>query len=955
MIAALRAILLLLCLYSTTAAAFHAEVNQLTQPQQAKQKLQQLYVQIVPADITLDDLLSDPAYHHSFHLLTDADKVLFSEQQAVWFFARLENKSSRSVTTLLEYDFPLADKIEIYQVNRQTQDIQLLSRSGNDYPFSERKLPYRSFVTTLNLTAASDTDIYIRVQDAAIIPSEVILWREQDFIASKQQQAMLDGLLQGFLLLLAVYNILLFSRSKQRHYLYYAGFFISFALVVAILNGMAFEVLWPGYPEINQAVLYIAVGAGLLCLNLFVHSAMHSITGFWWRVSGYVSNSLALLLLFSPLFAGGQLRLKLLFFAAIWVLGSNLMLAFRLGIIAKHQVKSFVWACVLTLVAAILLTMNQAGYLHDEFNWSYILFALVLICLTLSSFNLHRFQLSAQGKIASKAELQDYHDIFHNAVEGMFTTTLDGQLINANQALINILGYQTLQELKAAVAGTGMTRFYADPSERQFMLQHLERGSKKSFEIRGLRADNSPFWALMSVRLASSDDARKKGYIHGSIIDITEQKLAHEKLAYLANHDALTALYNRYYFEQQLQILCDQSGADKGCVLFIDVDQFRLINNNCNHQAGDALLKQLSEQIKRISHHNGPLARLESDEFGILLGGKNVNEAFSLAYRLLDALREYRFIWQDSVYSISICIGIAEIQQEDKMADSVLKKAEAACNVAKEKGNNRIQLFDANDADTKRLQAEQLWVSHLQQAIEQDHFVIFQQPIVPVQHEATGMQYELLLRLKQANAELISAASFLSSADRYGLMPQIDRWVISNYFKWLQQNPAHLSSLTLCNINLSGNSLLDPTFKDDVQRLFEQYRIPFNRICFEITESVAIINLQDTLSFIEHFRALGCRVALDDFGSGFSSYSYLKHFPADFVKIDGHFVRDLLDDQYDKAIVKSIHEVAHAMDMQTVAEYVESDELLAALKLMGIDYVQGFALGKPAPLTQLAD
>ena len=955
MIALLRAILLLLCLYSTTAAAFHAETNPLTQPQQAKQILQQLYMQIVPEELTLDDLLSDPAYHHSFQLLTSANKVLFAEQQAVWFFARLENKTNRSMTTLLEYDFPLADKIEIYQVNRQTQDIQLLSRSGNDYPFSERKLPYRSFVTPLSLAAASDTDIYIRIQDAAIIPSEVILWREQDFIASKQQQAMLDGLLQGFLLLLAVYNILLFFRSKQQHYLYYAGFFISFALVVAILNGMAFEVLWPGYPEINQAVLYIAVGSGLLCLNLFVHSALQTVNGLWWRVSRYVSNTLSLLLLFSPLFASGQLRLKLLFIAASWVLGSNLVLAFRLGIKAKHQVQTFIWACVFTLIATILLTMNQAGYLHDEFNWSYLLFALVLICLTLSSFNLHRFQLTAQGKITSKAELQDYHDIFHNAVEGMFTSTIDGQLINANQALINILGYPSLAELKAAVAGSGMTRFYANPSERQLMLQHLERGSKKSFEVRGLRADNSPFWALMSVRLAAGDEVRKKGFIHGSVIDITEQKLAHEKLAYLANHDALTALYNRYYFEQQLQILCDQTGADKGCVLFIDVDQFRLINNNCNHQAGDALLKQVSEEIKRISHHSGPLARLESDEFGILLGGKNVNEAFSLAYRLLDAIREYRFIWQDSIYSISICIGVAEIQQEDKMADSVLKKAEAACNVAKEKGHNRIQLFDANDADTKRLQAEQLWVSHLQQAIEQDRFVIFQQPIAPLHFAPAGKQYELLLRLKQDNDELISAGSFVASADRYGLMPQIDRWVISNYFKWLAKNPAHLSSLTLCNINLSGNSLLDPGFKDDVQQLFEQYRIPFNRICFEITESVAIINLQNTLSFIEHFRNLGCRIALDDFGSGFSSYSYLKHFPADFVKIDGHFVRDLLDDQYDKAIVKSIHEVAHAMGMQTVAEYVETAELLSALKLMGIDYVQGFALGKPSPLALLAD
>jgi diguanylate cyclase (GGDEF)-like protein/PAS domain S-box-containing protein len=952
--AAVRVILLLLWLCSNAVAAFHAETNILTNPLQTKQSLKQLYFQVTPASLTLDDMLADPAYHHSFRLLTPAQRVLFTEQQAVWLFARLHNDSHRSVATILEYDFPLADKIEIYQINRQSQDVRLISRSGNDYPFSERVLPYRSFAVPLTLAAQSETDIYLKVQDAAIVPSELLLWHEEHFIATKQQQAMLDGLLQGILLLLALYNLMLLARSKQLHYLYYAGFFISFALVIAILNGMAFEVLWPGYPEINQAILYIAVGAGLLCLNLFVHYTVHHISAFWWRCCSYVSSATALLLLFSPLFAGGQLRLQLLFFAIFWVLGSNLVLAVKLSLQGRSQARTFVWACIFTLFAALLLTLNQAGYLHADFNWSYLLFSLVLLCLALTSFNLHKFQLAAERAAPSKAELLHYHDIFHNAVEGMFTTTLDGQLLNANQALLSILGYDTLSQLKQDIAGTGMARFYADPSERQYMLQQLEAGSKKSFEVRGLRSDNSPFWAMMSVRLASADNVNNS-FIHGSVIDITEQKLAHEQLAYLANHDALTALYNRFYFEQQLQILCDQTGAGKGCVLYIDIDQFKLINNSCSHKAGDALLKQLSEVLKHTTHQNGPLARLDSDEFGILLAGKNANEAFSLAYRLLDAIREFRFIWQDSIYSISICIGIAEIQQDDKVADSILKKADAACHIAKEKGHNRIQLFDANDQDTQRHQAQLQWVAQLRRAIEEDRFVLYQQPIRALGQTEPAVHYELLLRLRQDKENLITPGSFLTSAERYGLMPQIDRWVIQHYFGWLQQHPAHLAQLHQCSINLSGSSLLDPTFKDDVQQLFNRYQIPFNRICFEITESVAIINLQNTLTFIEFFRAQGCRIALDDFGSGFSSYSYLKHFPADYVKIDGHFVRDLLDDHYDKAIVKSIHEVARAMGMRTVAEFVETNDILAALRLMGIDYVQGYAIAKPAPLSTLAD
>ncbi|MDP5142079.1 EAL domain-containing protein [Rheinheimera baltica] len=949
---AVHGILLLLWLFSAGVHAFHAETNTLQRQLNGRQTLPLVYYQISPQQITLDDLLSDPVYHHSFSLLPSTKRLIFNESEAVWLFARLRNSNTRTLQAILEYDFPLADKIEIYQVDRHNQDITLLSRTGNDYPFSERALPYRSFAVNINLAPAEETDIFIKIQDAAVIPSELLIWDVESFTATKQQQAMLDGLLQGFLLLLALYNLILLQQSKAKYYLYYAGFFVSFALVIAILNGMAFKLLWPGYPEINQAILYIAAGFNLLCLNMFVRYAVRTISGFWWHLCHYISTAIALALLFSPLFTSGQSRLFLLLFAASWVLSNNLLLAIRLSLRGQEKAKSFIWACVFTFISALLITLNQAGYLHANFDWSFILFSLVLLCLALTSFNLHKFQIQTVLPESDNTELAHYRDIFNNAVEGMFTTTLDGALLNANQALLDILGYNSLPELKQAIAGTGMSRFYADPSERQHMLKQLELGSKKNFEIQGLRGDNSAFWALMSVRLSASN-AQKTAFVHGSVIDITEQKLAYEQLAYLANHDTLTSLYNRYYFEQQLQSLCDQSGSDKGCVMYIDVDQFKLINNSCSHCAGDTLLKQLSDVLKRTVHHNGPLARLDSDEFGVLLAGKNANEAFSLAYRMLDAIREMRFIWQDSVYTISICIGIAEIQQDDSIADSVLKKADAACDIAKQKGHNRIQLFDANDLDTQHHQAEVQWVKQLSRAVQEDRFVLFQQAIKALGPQDNGLHYELLLRLRAEDDSLVTPGSFLNSAERYGLMPQIDRWVIKHYFRWLQQQPKHLSQLYLCNINLSGSSLLDPTFKQDTQLLFEQYQIPFDRICFEITESVAIINLQSTLAFIEHFRAKGCRFALDDFGSGFSSYSYLKQFPADFVKIDGHFVRDLLDDHYDKAIVKSIHEVARAMGMQTVAEFVETDEILSMLQMMGIDYVQGYCIARPKPLSAL--
>lgn len=946
----IRCILLWLCLFASSSFAFHAETNTIASPLTERIQLQQVYYLTTSADMTMAQLLDDPSFHHSFRLLTPAERVLFNGDDAVWLFTRLQNPGSRALDIVLEYDFPLADKVEIYQLNSRNKDARPLSRAGTDYPFSERSLAYRSFAVSLQLKPDEQTDIFLKVQDAAVIPSELLLWSHSSFVANKQRQALLDGVVQGLLLLLAMYNLMLYLRSRSKHYLYYAGFFFGFALVVAVLNGMAFMLLWPDYPELNQAMLYIAAGSALLCLNQFVSQVVQDAQNNWWRRCSALSNIIALLLLFSPLFANGQLRLALLFVCVGWVLGSNLLLALTLSLQGRHQARSFIWACVLTLIAALLLTLNQAGYLHAGINWSYILFSLVMLSLALTSFNLQRFFITQDPGLTSNAELQHYHDVFHNAVEGMFTTTLDGKLLNANRALLHILGYKSEDELKQAISQTGMARFYADPADRQFMLQQLQLGGKKSFEMRGLRGDNSPFWALMSVRLSPSKQ-QHQAFIHGSVIDITEQKLAHEQLAYLASHDALTALYNRYYFEQQLLHL-SQQGTASGCIIFIDIDQFKLVNVSCSHQAGDVLLKQLSEQFKRTLAHHGPLARLDGDEFAILLTDSNSNEAFSLAYRLLDTAREYRFIWQDSIYPITVSIGVAEISKDDS-PDSMLKKAEAACHLAKDKGRNRIQLFDTTDKDSQRLQNEAMWVRRLRQAIEDNQFVLYQQTILPLRTADLPHSYEILLRLRADDDTLITPASFLTSAESYGLMPQIDRWVIKNYFRWLQRQPGHLQQLELCSINLSACSLQDAGFKDDVQLMFDRYQIPFSRICFEITESVAIVNLQSTLAFITHFRALGCKIALDDFGSGFSSYSYLKHFPADFVKIDGHFVRDLLDDQYDRAIVKSIHDVARAMGMQTVAEFVETDDILNAVKLLGIDYVQGYAVAKPQPLTNL--
>lgn len=949
MVVVVRSMLcLLLWLIALPTSAFHAQVNHYDN-KQPQHTLQYLYYQITPVNLKADILVSDPEQHYAFQLTEKHPQIFLAEDQAVWFFARIKNPSAEPVRTILNYNFPLANKIEIYQSDRHSQQIRLLSKGGTDYPYPAKGILAHSYAVELTLAAEQETDIYLRVHDTALLSNHILLWQPDSFQQSQFKQILSDGLLYGTLLLLVFYNLLLYYRTKARFWLYFGVVYLCLALVLSILSGLAFVLLWPDNPEINHAILYIAAGIGFLCLQSFMLSALKNGFTPFWRTLCLGVVALALLLLFSPLYSDSQNRLYILLGVSFISLIADMLISLRFSINSNKSILSLARCCLLLVLSITALVAEQLHYLTGITGLYYVAIPLLLATLVMNFRAASPLPPSPQlTQSETSPQLQQYYDIFHNAVEGLFTSSVNGRLINANKALLDILGYQTLEELKTATAETGMYRFYAEQSDRKKMLEQLQYNGNKSFEFRGVKADNSFFWAMMSARLSYTENPNE-AVIHGSLVDITDKKLAYEQLAYLANHDPLTALYNRYHFEQQVQKACDNIRKTSYSLLYIDIDQFRLVNDSCTHHAGDALLKQLSEHLKRTIGRNAIVARLDGDSFGILLPGKNASEAFAIAFNILDSMKEFRFIWQDSIFDINISIGLTELSEQDLSADTVIKKGDAACVIAKEKGRNRIHRFDESDKETQRHQAEIQWTGQLRLAIQNDQFVLFQQPLKALIN-AEGYYYELLVRMTDKDNNLIAPGCFIGSAERYGLMPHIDRWVIRHYFSWLQQRPEHLQQLALCFINLSGTSLTDPTFRQDIQHYFTLYNIPHQYICFEITESAAILNLQNTLDFIEHFRQQGCKFALDDFGSGFSSYGYLKHFPADFVKIDGNFVRDMVDDPYDKAIVKSIHEVTKAMGMQTIAEYVENNEILQALSAMEVDFVQGYAIARPQPL-----
>jgi diguanylate cyclase (GGDEF)-like protein len=435
--------------------------------------------------------------------------------------------------------------------------------------------------------------------------------------------------------------------------------------------------------------------------------------------------------------------------------------------------------------------------------------------------------------------------------------------------------------------------------------------------------------------------------------DITEVRCLAREMSHQARHDALTGLINRREFERRLQrVLTDaKTHAHEHALCYLDLDQFKLVNDTCGHGAGDELLRQISTLMQGEVRKRDTLARLGGDEFGVLLEHCSLDQAMRVAGALRKVIEDFYFLWETRRFNIGVSIGVVAITAAGENLAQVLSAADSACYLAKEAGRNRIHLYRLDDKGLARRRGEMQWIARIHQALAENRFRLDFQPIDPIDgSENAGVHYELLLRMEDAELGLVLPSMFLPAAERYGLAIRIDRWVISTAFAWLNRHPRHLQGLYLCAINLSALSLGDEEFLQFVIQQFELTNIPPTKVCFEITETAAIANFTNALHFMQILKERGCRFALDDFGSGLSSFTYLKNFPVDFLKIDGAFVKDIINDPVDLAIVKSINEVGHVVGKQTIAEFVENAAILDKLRKIGVDYAQGHGIGRPQSL-----
>ena len=452
----------------------------------------------------------------------------------------------------------------------------------------------------------------------------------------------------------------------------------------------------------------------------------------------------------------------------------------------------------------------------------------------------------------------------------------------------------------------------------------------------------------------------KDDHVEGQVVavrDVSEVREMTYKLSYQASHDALTGLFNRYAFSRSLDTLIQSARNEnrEHALIYVDLDQFKLINDTIGHGAGDELLLETTGIIRNVFRSSDVCARLGGDEFGILLGDTPLERAHMIARRLHNRLSEKRLQWGMTKFNINSSIGLVMITPESGDIHSVLAAADDACYIAKDEGGRRIKVYETTDTTFKKRRGEMQWVTRLTRALEENRFELYYQSIVPIQaaEDRKIEKIEILLRMMDEDGGIITPKDFLPAAERYNLMPLIDRWVVRTAMEHMAELNETQGLRRQFSINLSADTIAEENFFEFIQEQFGENGVSPEDFCFEITETIAISNMNTAGRFIKELKRIGCIFALDDFGSGFSSFNYLKNMPVDMLKIDGSFVRDMDVNPVNSAMVEAINNLGHVMKIKTIAEFVKNRKILEELKTLGVDYAQGYEIGKPAPLKGL--
>lgn len=556
---------------------------------------------------------------------------------------------------------------------------------------------------------------------------------------------------------------------------------------------------------------------------------------------------------------------------------------------------------------------------------------------------------------ALKEQEMRFRDIAETAADWFWETNEYGVMTYLSERFAELTGISP-QKMLGENFQDILSPYIEDQNEHEEFAQALVQGC--SFSDICIVLSNKHHGSLLkryfliSGKPVITNDGQLTGF-RGAGQDISNARKLEEQLLHQASHDALTNLPNRREFGRLLRSVCGTTGITKGvhAVAYIDLDQFKIVNDTVGHRAGDQLLEQVSQLMANFVQHDECLARLGGDEFGFLFKRDSLSEIEQVAQQIIAALNEYRFTWETQIFAINASIGLVPFEPGKTTAAEIMTQADLACYSAKDNGRGRVHTHSHTNTELAKRKNELIMASSITNAMEENRFCLYCQPIVNLKAgNFTLSHLEILLRMKSHSGELLSPGTFIPAAERFDLMEALDRWVLRTTLKNMSTVLGSHRDIKV-SINLSGKSLANVALLSYVEEQLEKNHVHPGSVCFELTETAAISNLNQADTFIQAMKSLGCEFALDDFGSGLSSFAYIKHFPVDYLKIDGSFVRDMIEDPTDKVMVSAINQMGHLLKMQTIAEFVESDDLIGELIEIGVDYAQGYGIATPEPFT----
>lgn len=873
-------------------------------------------------------------------------KVL-GENQSLWGKVKVRYEMLEKARYTLIINNPNLNFVDIFILDDLGRIVHS-TNIGANRPFRNRPFNYREFALPFELDYGQTFNILFRIKDDGPLVFNVNLWKSTALIKQETRNLALIGAFTGALLILGAYFLVTYLMLDSPVRFWFAVANLVFLILFLNNEGVIGQVT--GFTSYIVPFSLGLVALSVYCAVKVSYAMLIGMPGYW-RLVNYLCAIAFVVIAFWP-----DAYFQIVMAAGLG--GAVILLQLFLAIVYRNPFNSLPnkvyiagWLTIsLTVLSQTIIFID--GQVFDTgsnllFNLL-ILMGVVSIAVAVEAHEKVLIHRQYEQQKSTIADLQRFYDFFRNSAEGLFSTTQDGQLISVNPAMCHLFGYRNERHLLQEVRNAA--QFYANKEDRDIIVgQLIKEGSCIEKEVKGIRFDGTEFWFSISVQMRE-DDGNK--LLFGSIVDITERKQSDISLRYMATHDSLTGIYNRRHFEGQLTGALSTMAAEPQdlTLLYLDLDQFKIVNDSCGHKAGDVLIKQLAQKLNDVVMNRGILGRMGGDEFAVLLRGDEAVSGYTVAKKLLNAVQEYRFIWDNRMFTLGVSIGFVEYREGINSAEQLMSMADSACYLAKQQGRNQIHVYSSEDAKMQRYEADLESITLINEALQENRFILYYQHYLPLQKGRHGHQYEILLRMADKNGEVIPPAAFLPAAERYNLSTKIDKWVVEHFLRWLSENPEHLTQLSQANINLCGLSMGDRDLKLYFLNAFEKYKIPYEKICFEITETTAIVKMDESLDFINTFRRLGCKFALDDFGIGFSSYEHLKKLPVDYVKIDGSFVKDILVDPIDMAMVCSMKDVAKAMGISTVAEYVESSEIMVELGKIGVDFAQGYGVAKPEAL-----